>query len=81
MIYRLTDYKTMVLKVLVRQIAERNLSVLDEILQGLSGGAVPEPITRAEPAARLEKGSVKLLDIRSQDEFDLGDIFGAVQAN
>ena len=80
-IYRLTDDKTLLLMDLVRQIAERNLSVVDEILQGLSGGAAPEPITRAELAARLEEGSVTLLDIRPQDEFDFGHIPGAVRVD
>ena len=80
-IYRLTDEKTLVLMDLVRQIAERNLSAVDEILQGLSGGAAPEPITRAELAARLEEGSLTLLDIRPQDEFDFGHIPGAVRVD
>ena len=80
-IYRLTDDKTLVLMDLVRQIAERNLSAVDEILQGLSGGAAPEPITRAELAARLEEGSLTLLDIRPQDEFDFGHIPGAVRVD
>ena len=80
-IYQLTDDKTLVLMDLVRQIAERNLSAVDEILQGLSGGASPEPITRAELAARLEDGSVTLLDIRPQDEFDHGHIPGAIRVD
>ena len=80
-IYRLTDDKTLVLMDLVRQIAERNLSAVDEILQGLSGGTAPEPITRAELAARLEEGSLTLLDIRPQDEFDFGHIPGAVRVD
>ncbi len=80
-IYRLTDDKTLILMDLVRQIAERNLSAVDEILLGLSGGTAPEPITRAELAARLEEGAVTLLDIRPQDEFDFGHIPGAMQVD
>jgi ArsR family transcriptional regulator len=80
-IYRLTDDKTLVLMDLLRQVAERNLSVVGEILQGLSGGASPDPITRDELAARLEEGSVTLLDIRPEDEFALGHIPGAVRVD
>ena len=80
-IYQLTDDKTLVLMDLVRQIAERNLSAVDEILLGLSGGTAAEPITRAELAARLEEGAVTLLDIRPQDEFDFGHIPGAMQVD
>ncbi len=78
-IYRLTDDNTLVLMDLVRQIAQRNLSAVDEILRSLSGGTLPEPITRAELAARLEDGSVTLLDIRPEDEFNFGHIPGAVR--
>ena len=80
-IYRLTDDKTLELMDLLRQIAERNLSVVGEILQELSGGASPDPITRAELAARLNEGSVTLLDIRPEDEFALGHIPGAMRVD
>jgi ArsR family transcriptional regulator len=76
-IYRLTDDRTLVLMDLLRQIAERNLSVVGDILQGLSGGTSPDPISRDELAARLAEGSVTLLDIRPEDEFALGHIPGA----
>ena len=80
-IYRMTDDKTLVLMDLLGRIAQQNLSVVDEILQGLSGGTAPEPMTRAELAARLEDGSVTLLDVRPQDEFAMGHIPGAVQVD
>ena len=80
-IYRMTDDKTLVLMDLVGRIARQNLSVVDEILQGLSDGTAPEPMTRAELAARLKEGSVTLLDMRPEDEFAIGHIPGAVQAD
>ena len=80
-IYRMTDDKTLVLMDLLGRIARQNLSVVDEILQGLTDGAAPEPMTRAELAARMEEGSVTLLDMRPEDEFAMGHIPGAVQVD
>jgi len=80
-IYRMTDDKTLVLMDLLGQIAQKNLSVVDDILQELSDGTVSEPITRAELDARLNEGSVTLLDMRPEDEFAMGHIPGAVQVD
>ncbi len=80
-IYRMTDDKTLVLMDLLRQIAQQNLSVVDDILQGLTNGPAPDPITRAELDARLTEGSVTLLDMRPEDEFAMGHIPGAVQVD
>lgn len=78
-IYRMTDDKTLVLMDLLGRIAQQNLSVVDDILQGLTNGTSPEPITRAELAQRLTDGSVTLLDMRPEDEFAMGHIPGAMQ--
>ena len=80
-IYRMTDDKTLVLMDLLGRIAQQNLSVVDDILQELSDGTVSEPITRAELDARLNEGSVTLLDMRPEDEFAMGHIPGAVQVD
>lgn len=80
-IYRMTDDKTLVLMDLLGRIARKNLSVVDDILQGLTDGPAPEPMTRAELDARLKDGSVTLLDMRPQDEFAMGHIPGAVQVD
>lgn len=80
-IYRMTDDKTLVLMDLLGRIAQQNLSVVDDILQELSDGTVSEPITRSELAARLQEGSVTLLDMRPEDEFAMGHIPGAVQVD
>jgi ArsR family transcriptional regulator len=80
-IYRLSDAKTLQLMDLLRIVAERNLAQVERILRGLSGGEdAPEPITRADLAARLADGSVIVLDVRPEDEYAAGHIPGALNA-
>lgn len=80
-IYRLTDAKTLELMDLLRIVAERNLALVERILRGLSGGEdAPEPVSRADLAARLAEGSVTVLDIRPADEYAAGHIPGALNA-
>ncbi len=80
-IYRLTDAKTLQLMDLLRIIAERNLAQVERILRGLSGGKdAPEPISRADLAARIAEGSVTVLDVRPADEYAAGHIPGALNA-
>jgi len=78
-IYRLTDAKTLQLMDLLRIVAERNLAQVERILRGLSGGEdAPEPVSRADLAARLAEGSVTVLDVRPADEYAAGHIPGAL---
>jgi ArsR family transcriptional regulator len=78
-IYRLTDPRTLALMDLLRLVAERNLAEVERILRGLSGGEdAPEPVSRADLAARLAEGSVTVLDVRPADEYAAGHIPGAV---
>lgn len=80
-IYRLTDATTLQLMDLLRIVAERNLAQVERILRGLSGGEdAPEPISRADLAARLEAGAVTVLDVRPADEYAAGHIPGALNA-
>lgn len=80
-IYRLTDAKTLELMDLLRVAAERNLAQVERILHGLSGGEeVPEPLSRADLAARLALGTVTVLDVRPSDEYAAGHIPGALNA-
>jgi ArsR family transcriptional regulator len=66
---------------LLRVVAERNLAQVERILRGLSDGKdAPEPITRADLAARLAEGSVTVLDVRPADEYAAGHIPGAQNA-
>ncbi|WP_112323413.1 ArsR/SmtB family transcription factor [Oceanibium sediminis] len=78
-IYRLTDATTLGLMDLLRMVAERNLAEVARILRGLSDGEdPPEPVSRAELAARLAEGSVTVLDVRPADEYAAGHIPGAL---
>lgn len=82
MIYRLTDARTLGLMDLLRRVAERNLAQVERILRGLSGGAEPpEPVSRADLAARLAEGTVTLLDVRPADEYAAGHIPGALNVS
>lgn len=81
-IYRLSDAKTLELMNLLHIVAERNLAQVERILRGLSGGQdAPEPVTRAELAARLADGSVTVLDVRPADEYAAGHILGALNVS
>ena len=76
--YRLSDGKTLALMDMIGVVAASNLAQVERILRGLSDGVdAPEPVTRAELAARLVKGSVTLFDVRPPDEFAMGHIPGA----
>jgi rhodanese-related sulfurtransferase/DNA-binding transcriptional ArsR family regulator len=78
-IYRLTDAKTLALMDLLRVVAERNLAQVERILRGLSGSEdAPEPVSRADLAARLADGSVTVLDVRPADEYAAGHIPGSL---
>lgn len=80
-IYRLTDEKTLALMELLAVVAGRNLAEVERILRGLAGGAeAPEPIGRAELAARLADASVVVLDVRPPDEYAGAHIPGAINA-
>lgn len=78
-IYRMTDAKTLELMDILRLVAERNLAQVERILRGLSGGGEPpEPVSRAELAARMAEGSVTVLDLRPADEYAVGHVPGAI---
>ena len=80
-IYRLTDARTLQLMDLLRLVAEGNLAQVALILRDLSAGEeMPEPLSRADLAARLAEGSVTLLDVRPADEYAAGHIPGARHA-
>lgn len=78
-IYRMTDSRTLALMDTLRIVAERNLAQVAVILRDLSDGQdMPDPVSRADLAARLAEGSVTLLDVRPVDEFASAHIPGAL---
>lgn len=80
-IYRLSDPNTLALMDLLRLLAERNIGRVADILQGLAGDAdAPEPVARAELAARIAQGAVTVLDVRPADEYAAGHVPGAINA-
>ena len=82
MLYRLTDQRIVTLMSLIREVAETNLAEMERLVSRLfaddnSDGAL-EAISRDELLAGLKAGSVALLDVRSEDEFEAGHLPEAI---
>ena len=78
-IYQLSDAKILNLMDFLRIVAERNLAQVERILRDLSRDEdAPEPISRADLAFRLAKGTVTVLDVRPADEYAAAHIPGAL---
>lgn len=82
MIYRLTDERIITLLGLLRQVAETNLAEMERLISRLfaaddADGAL-EAVTRDELLAGLSSGSVTLLDVRPEDEFQAGHLPDAI---
>jgi rhodanese-related sulfurtransferase/biotin operon repressor len=79
-IYRLADGSPILQAITaLRTLAEHNLAEVRDIV-GTYFTALDElePISREELARRLKDGAVKLLDVRPEDEFELGHLPGAI---
>ncbi len=77
-IYRLSDDKVLSLMQILSEVAERNLAQVERILRDLSQGEeMPRAMTRQELQARLDDGSVTVIDLRPEDEFDRAHLPGA----
>ncbi|GGX70717.1 ArsR/SmtB family transcription factor [Saccharospirillum salsuginis] len=82
MIYRLTDERIVTLMDLMRQVAETNLAEMERLVgrlfdEGDSEGAL-ESVSRDELRSALKAGSVALLDVRPEDEFEAGHLPDAI---
>lgn len=80
MFYRLTDERIVTLLGLLRQIAESNLAEVERLVGQLfadADGAL-EAMSRDELLAGLERGEVRLLDVRPAEEYRAGHLPGAV---
>lgn len=82
MIYRLTDQRIVTLMGLMREVAETNLAEMERLVSRLfaddnSEGPL-EAISRDELLAGLKAGSVALLDVRPEDEFEAGHLPTAI---
>lgn len=77
-IYRMSDDKVLTLMQILSEVAERNLAQVERILRDLSEGVeLPRAMTRQELQARLDDGTVTLIDLRPEDEFDRAHLPGA----
>lgn len=82
MLYRLTDQRSVTLMGLMRKIAETNLAEMERLVSRLfaddnADGAL-EAVSRDELLAGLKTGSVALLDVRPENEFEAGHLPEAI---
>lgn len=77
--YRLVDDTVVALLTSLRQIAEQNLAEVDRVVRGYFHDRDSlEAISRKELLKRVRSDQVTVLDVRPQDEFELGHLPGAV---
>jgi rhodanese-related sulfurtransferase len=77
--YRLASPAVIELWLALRRTAENQLAELPAVARQYLGEADQlEPIGRDELARRIEAGTVVLIDVRPQEEFEQGHIAGAV---
>jgi len=78
-LYRLSDETVVGLLSNLRQIAERNIAEVKQVLDGyFRERDALEPVSRDELMARMQDGLVTLLDVRPEDEFLAGHLPGAI---
>ena len=77
-LYRLTDEAIVNLLGDLRHIAERNLAEVQRLLSGYFHDRDSlEPVSRDELVGRMRTGSVIVLDVRPESEYDAGHLPGA----
>lgn len=81
-IYRLTDERIVTLMSLLREVAETNLAEMERLVSRLFGsddpGGTLDAVSRDDLLAALREGSVALLDVRPQEEFQAGHLPDAI---
>lgn len=81
-IYRLTDERIVTLMSLLREVAETNLAEMERLISQLFGSDDPggslEAVSRDDLLAGLREGSVALLDVRPQEEYQAGHLPDAI---
>lgn len=81
-IYRLTDERIVTLMSLMRDVAETNLAEMERLVSRLFGsddpGGTLEAVSRDDLLTGLREGSVALLDVRPQEEFQAGHLPDAI---
>lgn len=78
-LYRLSDETVLGLLSELRRVAERNVAEVDRIVRGyFADRDSMEPVSREELLERSKAGLVTVLDVRPEDEFVVGHLFGAI---
>lgn len=78
-LYALADGSVLDLVAALRQVAERNVAEVQQLLSGYFHDRDSlEPVSRQELRERLRDGMVTLIDVRPEREFQLGHIPGAL---
>lgn len=78
-LYRLADDVVMTLLDSLRQVAERNVTEVQRLLEGYFRKRDSlEPVGREELLKRMRRGLVTLIDVRPEEEFTAGHITGAI---
>ncbi len=77
--YRISDYSVVALLALMRKIAEDNIAEIQILIADyLSSKDDLEPISRDELLKRAHKGTVTVLDVRPEQEFESGHLPRAI---
>ena len=77
--YRLSDYSVVALLALLRKIAEENIAEIKILIADyLSSKDDLEPISRDELLKRAKKGTITVLDVRPEQEFESGHLPHAI---
>jgi ArsR family transcriptional regulator len=77
-LYRLADDAVLTMLSGIHRVAERNVGEVDRILRSYFNCRDDlEPVSRAELQRRMKQGLVTVLDVRPEDEFELGHLPGA----
>lgn len=81
-IYQLTDERIVTLMSLLREVAETNLAEMERLVSRLFGSDDPrgslEAVSRDDLLNGMREGSVALLDVRPQVEFQAGHLPDAI---
>ncbi|SRR5579871_6841315 len=78
-LYRLADDTVLSLLAALRDIGERNLADVQQLIQSYFRQRDSlEPVSRAELARRIRHRQVTVLDVRSEQEFAAGHLPGAI---
>ncbi len=78
-LYRVSDASVIELASALGRVAEKNVAAVREIIGGyFHNRDTLEPVSRRELGRRIKEGTVTVLDVRLEDEFEAGHLPSAV---